>query len=158
MPNWKRRGGAFIIDYAIVFLVIGVVDNLLYFPFPEIFLSLISLFLFSIYFVAFEGGPGRNASPGKRLLKLQVVAKEGNNSYPRKALVRSLVVGTLCVFDWRSLPLVVPNLPIPNFVVLALGAAQVTLLLYNIWLCREGESYLMLQDRWTNTHYFRRTE
>lgn len=152
MPSWKRRGGAFLVDYCIFFLVWAAVDNLLYFPLPEVLLSLLSLALFCAYFVILEGVLGRHASVGKRFFGLRVVARNVNMSLLRSAVARSLIVGALVVVSWQNMPLALPWIPVPTAIVLVLGAAQLSLVLYNIWLSgSRWDDHLMLQDRWTTT-------
>ena len=151
LPNWKHRGGAYLIDSAIFLSFWTVIDNILYWPLPDYSISLLSITLFCIYFLVFEGCSVKAASPGKRLFKIRVVRNDEYQLSIMDVLARSLIVGVLEESDTYHIALLFLQTPVATIVVLILGAAQVSLILYNISLCRNRWDYLMLQDRWTKT-------
>ena len=158
MQIFFRRGAAFCIDYMIITFMWGAIDNLLYFPIPNMFSYLAPLVLFCVYFAVFEAGPTGASSPGKRIVRLTVVKDDGGHLSRKDTLDRSIIVGIITFVDWYSLRLAFPGLPVPGFLLIVLIAAQISVMIYNAWLCRLPFDYLMLQDRWTKTRVVRATQ
>lgn len=103
--TFAERLGAFIIDYLII-ISVPVALFLLFFILPfehvdwdrakglgEILVILFLMFMFFIrtgYFMAFEMG-SRAATPGKRVLKLRVIAHDGGHLKPVMVITRNML-------------------------------------------------------------------
>jgi uncharacterized RDD family membrane protein YckC len=97
---WVRRVIAYVIDWVIVYLVLGILVAITALPFlvlsgPGVFSATLGgVFAFLagailvLYFVAFEVLTG--ASVGKRVMGLKVVASGGRAPEPVEALVRNI--------------------------------------------------------------------
>ena len=151
------RGLAFIIDYNIIILIYGTIDNLCPLPLTELMNAVLFLVIFCGYFMLFEKGVG-GSSLGKKFTKLEVAKDDGSDLTRQDTLNRSLVLGILTLIGWGNLAELLPYLPIPNILTLILATTQIILITCNIWLCRQPFGYVMLQDKLTGTRVARQPD
>ena len=150
MPGWKRRSSAFLIDFVLLSLLWGIIDQSIIAPGPEVVMSAAKVVVFCLYFALTEGLGGTRASPGKRLLGLAVVLRDGQTASTQVILGRAAILSLILVTDWvrviwaldGELPLVAYALP--EMIVAGLVA-------YNAWLGFRGHERLMLQDGLTGS-------
>lgn len=146
---WMLRGFAFIIDYLLVIISIGIINNLISFPTLELFISIGSVIFFCAYFAFTEGRGTRKASPGKRIIEIHVVSQNDEAPHLRAIVARSAIIAAMIIFDWDEL-LALFHLPI--FMAVLAWTIPIGFALYNIWLAIFSSDHLMLQDRLTNTN------
>lgn len=152
--SWKRRGFAFLIDYGIYIALWGVIDNILYFPVPQILLILLSALIFFYYFYITEVNKKNPASYGKRITKIKVLTWDGEIPSRRQIIIRSSIVTAIVLISWDSLinSLIFISIPIIIFVIIA--SIENGILIYNGWLAIKGHDNLMIQDCFTSTKVF----
>ncbi len=143
--DWKRRGGAFLIDYALLVAVWEVIDHSIVAPIPEFYMSVAEVVVFCLYFTLTEGLGRTRASPGKRLLGLSVVMRDGCIAPTRVILGRAAILSLFLVADWdRFIWLFDGDLPLIAYILPT--STAVALAVFNAWLAFRGREGVMLQD------------
>lgn len=144
----KLRLKAFIADYVIVVVAWAILDNLVYFPIPNVVIELGAALFFCGYFVLFEGMSKINQSPGKRWVGLKVVTLDGHQVSNKAVFWRSAIVATIIIVDFTWL---LGLLQVPGAVVWLGWSIPAGLVVYNAWLAVKQPGGSMLQDHFTAT-------
>lgn len=148
--KWTRRGWAFLIDYALIGISWGIVNNLVTAPIPEIIMMLGSPVWFCLYFAVTEGSGEIRASPGKRVAKIAVMARDGHPSSLQAVVARAAILTAILDAKWNEILLALSS-STPLFIVVLASSIPAGLVVYNMWLAvRKGERQ-MLQDALTDT-------
>ncbi len=148
--KWTRRGWAFLIDYALIGISWGIVNNLVTVPIPEVIMMLGSPVWFCLYFAVTEGVGAVRTSPGKRVAKIAVRPRDGRLSSLQAVVARAAILAAILDTEWNEILLALSS-STPLFIVDLAWSIPAGLVLYNMWLAvRKGER-LMLQDALTDT-------
>ena len=148
--KWTRRSLAFLIDYVLIEISWGIVNNLVTVPISEVIMMLGSPVWFCLYFAMTEGVGEVRASPGKRVAKIAVRCRDGRLASLRAVVARAAILAALLNAEWDDILLGLSS-STPLFIVTLAWSIPMGLALYNVWLAvRKGER-LMLQDALTNT-------
>ena len=152
--QWMRRGWAFLIDYVLIGISWGIVNNLVTAPIPEVLMMLGSPVWFCLYFAMTEGVGEVRASPGKRVAKIAVRRRDGRLSSLQAVVARAAILAAILNAEWDEILLGLSS-STPLFIVSLAWSIPMGLALYNMWLAvRKGE-HLMLQDALTGTQVTR---
>jgi len=153
--GWKRRGLAFLVDSAIFWALWGVIDNLVTVPISEGLMSFGELALFCLYFGLAEGSGGKRASLGKRIARIEVVSRDGQQPTSISIIARSAILAVIFVLDWGKVLSLIPFTS-PPFLMLTLAwTIPASIILYNVLLSIRGPERVMLHDGLTYTKVIR---
>jgi uncharacterized RDD family membrane protein YckC len=131
-----RRIGAFFID-AVILGILGNLIGMLFFDYFSrlgSFGALLGFFLALPYFAIFNSDIGNGQTPGKRLLRLQVVDKDGKTIPFERSVLRYSVFALPCCISEMALPVAGTPWFIPTLlylIVYGVGGANLYLVFFN---------------------------